>query len=239
MKGGVGHPVRLRFTKRGKVRFISHRDVARSFDRAIRIGRLPVAFTEGFSPRPKMSFGLALPVGAESDAEYLDMAFAEIVDLAVVAAALSAALPEGMEVTGATTLVERAPALQESVTSAEYAVGVVDAAWNPVALPELEDAVARFLARDTVPVVRVRKGKEREADLRPGVLGLGVRDAQVTMALATGTSGSRPGEVTDELGPGWQAGRVHRTKQWIERDGSRREPLEADTRPHADAVCAI
>lgn len=94
------------------------------------------------------------------------------------------------------------------------------------------------MARDAVPVVRVRKGKEREADLRAGVLELDVAGNALTMALATGSSGPRPGEVTDELGPGWQAGRVRRTKQWIERDGSRLEPLEADTCPHAEAACA-
>ena len=73
MRGDSGFPVRIRFAKRGKVRFISHRDVARAFERAFRIEQLPLAFTEGFSPRPKVSFGLALSVGHESDAEYLDV----------------------------------------------------------------------------------------------------------------------------------------------------------------------
>ena len=73
MRGSAGHPVRLRFTKRGKVRFISHRDVARAFDRAFRIEQLPLAFTEGFSPRPKVCFGLALSTGHEREAEYLDL----------------------------------------------------------------------------------------------------------------------------------------------------------------------
>jgi radical SAM-linked protein len=73
MRGDSGFPVRIRFSKRGKVRFISHRDVARAFERAFRIEQLPLAFTEGFSPRPKVSFGLALSVGHESDAEYLDV----------------------------------------------------------------------------------------------------------------------------------------------------------------------
>ena len=76
MKGSEGFPVRLGFTKRGKVRFVSHRDVARAFERAFRIEQLPLAFTLGFSPRPKVSFGLALSVGHESDAEYLDVELA-------------------------------------------------------------------------------------------------------------------------------------------------------------------
>src|SRR5271165_3080682 len=81
MRGGAANPVRLRYTKRGKIRWISHRDVARALERAFRITALPLAFTEGFSPRPKVSFGLALSTGHESDAEYLDLVFAEAVEL--------------------------------------------------------------------------------------------------------------------------------------------------------------
>ncbi len=81
MRGDAGFPVRLRFGKHGKVRFISHRDVARAFERAFRVEQLPLAFTQGFSPRPKVSFGLALSVGHESDAEYLDFELVEPVPL--------------------------------------------------------------------------------------------------------------------------------------------------------------
>lgn len=65
--------LRVRATKIGKVRFTSHRDAARMWERALRRAGLPVAFTEGFTPRPKISFGLALPTGAESIAEYVDI----------------------------------------------------------------------------------------------------------------------------------------------------------------------
>jgi radical SAM-linked protein len=65
--------VRLRFAKVGKVRWTSHRDVARMWERALRRIRLPLAYTQGFSPRPKVSFGLALSTGHESVAEYLDI----------------------------------------------------------------------------------------------------------------------------------------------------------------------
>ena len=78
--------VRFRFSKVGKVRFTSHRDVARLWERALRRAELPVALTEGFSPRPKVHFGLALPTGYESDGEYLDVDLrrpeAEALDLA-------------------------------------------------------------------------------------------------------------------------------------------------------------
>ena len=64
--------VRLRFTKLGKLRFLGHRDLARCWERAIRKAELPIAYSEGFSPRPRMHFGLALPTGCESEAEYGD-----------------------------------------------------------------------------------------------------------------------------------------------------------------------
>src|SRR5207344_1275721 len=94
MKGGAANPVRLRYTKRGKIRWISHRDVARALERAFRITKLPLAFTEGFSPRPKVSFGLALSTGHESDAEYLDLVFADEVDCDDLPPVLSEALPD-------------------------------------------------------------------------------------------------------------------------------------------------
>ena len=127
MRGTDGFPVRVRFTKRGKVRFISHRDVARGFERAFRIVELPLAFTLGFSPRPKVSFGLALSVGHESIAEYLDVELREPVDTGAWPERLSAALPEGIDVTGVAPLADRAPALQEAVTLVEYQVVVADA----------------------------------------------------------------------------------------------------------------
>ena len=122
MKGGAQFPIRLRYTKRGKVRWISHRDVARALERAFRIAALPLAFTEGFSPRPKVSFGLALSTGHESDAEYLDLVLTDDVDLDALACSLTEALPEGIAVSGAAPLVERAPALQEAVTAVEWRV---------------------------------------------------------------------------------------------------------------------
>src|SRR5262245_55300620 len=124
MRGDTGFPVRLRYAKRGRIRFISHRDVARAFERSFRIAELSLAFTGGFVPRPRVSFGGGLPVGCESDAEYLDVELAVPVDLDGLPARLTAGLPDGMVVDGAVALVPRAPALQESITALEYRVEV-------------------------------------------------------------------------------------------------------------------
>src|SRR5271156_1036582 len=96
--------IRFRFAKLGKIRFTSQRDVARMWERALRRARLPLAYTEGFSPRPQLSFGLALPTSAESLAEYLDVALdaeraAEAgIDVAELPAALNPLLPEGIDI---------------------------------------------------------------------------------------------------------------------------------------------
>ena len=236
MRGDSGFPVRVRFTKHGKVRFISHRDVARAFERAFRIEQLPLAFTEGFSPRPKVSFGLALSVGHESDGEYLDVELTEPVDTASLAERLTPALPEGMPATGAVRLIERAPALQESITEVQYRVVTVDGHGQPVPEEVLDAAASGALASDEIMVTRVRKGKESVDDLRPALRSIEVGhdgDTPVLdLTLLTQPRGARPREVLDALetfaGTGLTEHRVTRTSQWIERGGARLEPLEAD-----------
>jgi radical SAM-linked protein len=241
MRGDSGFPVRVRFAKRGKVRFISHRDVARAFERAFRIEQLPLAFTEGFSPRPKVSFGLALSVGHESDAEYLDVELTEPVDVDQLPRRLTAALPEGMESTGAVHLVERAPALQEAITEVQFRIAAVDGRGEPLSEELLRAAATGALARDELSVTRTRKGKESVDDIRPAIRTIQVaHDGErpvLDFALATQPRGARPREVLDALdtvvGVGLTEHRVCRTSQWIERGGARLEPLEADAFAHA------
>ena len=114
-----------RFTKRGKVRFVSHRDVARGLRAGVPDRRAcRSSFTLGFSPRPKVSFGLALSVGHESDAEFLDVELREPIDLDGLPEALTARPARGHRVTGVAALADRAPALQEAVTAVEWQIEV-------------------------------------------------------------------------------------------------------------------
>jgi radical SAM-linked protein len=241
--------VRLRYAKRGKVRWISHRDVARALERAFRISELPLAFTEGFSPRPKVSFGLALSTGHESDAEYLDLELVREIDLDALPDVLSAALPEGMQVTGAERLVERAPALQEIVTAVEWRVGVVDGAGAPVAATDLGARIERALAAAELPAERRRKGRQVVEDVRPVIRRIDVIDepreaeatTEVIMELSTQPRSAKPGEILAAIARVSRASgdlvetRALRLHQWIERDGTRLEPHDADTRPRARA----
>lgn len=238
MRGDTGHPVRLRFAKRGKIRFVSHRDVARAFERGLRIAGLPVAHTAGFAPRPKISFGLALGVGYESDAEYLDVELRDPADPAALPDLLNPGLPPGLAVTGAAALAWRAPALQESVTAVGYHL-------TPAGMGRdtLGAAAAAVLAAAALPVATTRKAQPVVVDVRPSLRHLTVDPDghRLTVEVSTQPRPARPPEILAALRtlaavePGDGEDRVLRTHQWIERDGARCEPLAADRAPSAPA----
>ncbi len=252
MRGDTGFPVRVRYSKQGKVRWISHRDVARAFERALRIEQLPLAFTLGFSPRPKVSFGLALSTGYESEAEYLDLELSAPVDLEPLPARLTAALPIGIEVDAVVELEERAPALQEAVAAVTWRVEVTHDDGQPVSEATLRALVAGARSAPVLEVTQVRKGRSSVSDVAPAIRRLEVLDAPgetfssaiVEMELVTQPRGAKPSEVVAAIAgmspsPVTLAvGRAVRTHQWIERDGARCEPLDADTRPRVPQVRA-
>jgi radical SAM-linked protein len=244
MRGDTGFPVRVRYAKRGKVRWISHRDVARAFERALRIEQLPLAFTLGFSPRPKVSFGLALSTGYESEAEFLDLELAEPIELESLPARLTAALPIGLEVDAVVALEERAPALQEVVAAVTWQVEVTDDDGEVITVELLTELVERANRAAVLEVTQVRKGRASVADVRPAIRRLEVLDGTLEMELLTQPRGAKPSEVVAAIA-GFSSpamtlvvGRAVRTHQWIERDGARCEPLDADTRPCVPEVRA-
>jgi radical SAM-linked protein len=240
--------VRLRFTKLGKVRWTSHRDLARMWERALRRASLPIAHTAGFTPRPKVSFGLALPTGHESVAEYIDVELetAEF-DVSTLPARLSPALPTGIDVTGAAVVDDRASSLQEAVTSCTWELEAVGAPPD-----EVEALITRALAAGSLVLTRERKGVAVTDDVRPAIvaasvvgpppcLGEGYVDhmpgALVVAELGIHPRSLRPAEFLTALRPGLREGHVRRTYQWIVRDGARWEPLPlgATDAPHAEA----
>jgi len=217
--------LRARFTKIGKVRWTSHRDVARMWERALRRSRVPVSYTAGFTPRPQLSFGLALPTGCESVAEYLDIVLDEPVEPAELARGVGSVLPEGVDVVGAGVVEPGTNSLQEDVSSCTWEIHVPG-----VALADLDVAIGRALDADSLPIRRERKGRDVVDDLRPSVLALSCAGADADGALllaelGTRPRGVRPTELAQALGV--ELGLSRRTCQWIERDGSRWEPLTA------------
>jgi radical SAM-linked protein len=216
------------------------------WERALRRVELPVAYSGGFSPRPKVSFGLALPTGHESVAEYLDVELVTApLDLVSLPARLTPALPVGVDVLAAAVIDDRAGSLQEEVTSTSWEL-------EAVGLPEdeLVVLVQRTLAAESVVVTRERKGAVVTDDVRPGIISLTVLGpspcvelgyeghavgAVLACELGTRPRGLRPAELLRAMGPGLEEGHVRRLHQWIERDGARWEPLPdgATDAPHA------
>ena len=90
--------LRIRYAKRGRLRFTSHRDFGRAFERAIRRAGLPIAYSSGFSPHPRISYANASPTGAASEAEYLEIGLVEVCDPAEVRRRLDEALPDGLDI---------------------------------------------------------------------------------------------------------------------------------------------
>jgi radical SAM-linked protein len=218
--------LRLRFSKKGKIRFTSHRDVARMWERALRRSGLPVAYSQGFVPHPLVSFGLALPTGCESDGEYLDVRLGEALagetPVARMPAALSALLPDGIELQVASYVEETERSLQQAVGSCTWELEVLG-----VSSEELVERVNTLLAAPILTVRRERKGRPTEDNVRPAILALSTTGSHghLQAELATRPLGVRPGDLVTALGTEAVLGMARRTHQWIERDGARFEPL--------------
>jgi radical SAM-linked protein len=244
---------RVRFTKLGKIRFLSHRDLARVWERGLRRSDVRVAYSEGFSPRPRLSFGLALSTGYESLGEYLDIDLHPDagIDPADLPAIVSPSLPDGMTAQVAVPLEPGSGSLQSAVTSSSWHLQVVGP--EPAAV---SDAVAAALAAEELPLVVERKGSEVTVDARPAILALAIADPGEPAApgvaslhpstvleaeLATQPRSLRPAELLRALDPSWLEGRVLRTHQWTLVDGARCEPIPlgdlgargATSTPHA------
>ena len=235
-----GLRVRVQFSKTGKIRWTSHRDVARMWERAFRRTDLPLAYSVGFSPRPKVSFGLALSTGHESVAEYLDLELdrerIEGLDVAALPERLSAALPDGISVIAAAVIGDRRDSLQHEVTSTTFEITASGAS-----LDELDAAVEAALASPSLVITRTMKGVAAADDVRPAILAVEVLEVvsgddgrpcvRFTAELATQPRGLRPAELLTALSavgsPALEEVRVRRTHQWISRaDGARVGPLD-------------
>jgi radical SAM-linked protein len=193
--------IRLRYAKRGRLRFTSHRDFGRAFERAVRRADVPVAFSSGFTPHPRISYAGASPTGAASEAEYLEVGLRERCDPEDVRARLDAVLPDGLDVLEA---VDARPgaSLADRLEASRWLLHLpsvdVDAAVA---------AVEAFLARESVEVERMTKKGRRTFDCRAAVTSLaavadegsGPECAILEVVLRHGTPSVRPDDVLTGL----------------------------------------
>ena len=158
--------LRIRYAKRGRLRFTSHRDFSRAFERAVFRARVPMAYSSGFNPHPRISYAGAAPTGSASEAEYLELALAAVVDPATIHASLAEALPDGLDVVE----VVESPggSLADLLEASRWRLEV------PGAVEDVEADVAAFLAATEVTVQRMSKKGMRDLDARAPVLSLHV-----------------------------------------------------------------
>ncbi len=208
---------RCRLAKLGRARFLSHLDLMRTVGRAFRRAGIDLVHSAGFHPHPLLSFGPALAVGVESQAEYFEAVTAkEGYAAETLLAALNAVLPEGIRLLFAAPPAPAAGTLAQ-IDAASYRVWLV----SPPGAPE---AFAALAGRDSLPVVR----RDRELDLRPLLLDLelaGLDQGELGILGVTGGSGNlRPEEILN-LVPGVKARRIVRTGLYRRDGGHLREPI--------------
>jgi radical SAM-linked protein len=157
--------LRIRYAKRGRLRYTSHRDFGRAFERALRRAGIPMAYSSGFSPHPRISYATASPTGAASEAEYLEIGLAETCRPDLVARELDAALPIGLDILA---VVEADGAsLSDRLSGSLWQIGLPD-----VDQAVIDRAVAAFLAAESALTERMTKNGIREIDARASVVRL-------------------------------------------------------------------
>jgi radical SAM-linked protein len=204
--------VRLKFAKNEAVRYIGHLDLYRAWERIIRRAGLPLAYSQGFNPHPRLNLASALPLGFTSACELLDLWLETPTPLPEVQRLLQAACPPGIEILQAEAVDDREPALPGRVRSAEFTITLLDD------IPDLQARIDQLLAAASLP----RSRRDKAYDLRPLVEALEAlppdeeRRPRLRMVLSAreGATG-RPEELLDALGVQAGAARVHRTNLFL------------------------
>ncbi len=184
---------RIRFRKGGDVRFVSHRDLLRTLERSARRAELPLAWTRGFNPRPRIAVAQALPLGVEGLAEVLEVVLTESLPAADLVARWGAQMPPGLALGEGRELPLRARPAQ--ATLVRYEIALAD---PPADLPA---RVAALLAAPTARIERRGKDGSRPVDVRPFLLECAAEGSRLRLALRAGNEGTaRPEEVLVALG---------------------------------------
>lgn len=212
----------IKFAKESPMRFLSHLDLMRVWQRAIRRAALPVAYSAGFNRHPKISFASALAVGVTSEGEYLDILFDKQLDGAAFER-LAETLPHGLKMVDWRQIPEATPALMSLVCAAQWEL--------PLQADEsrhLQEAVQRLLSAVSLPVERERKNRLKTVDIRPLIYRLEAdeKESCLRMLLASGGEGVvRPGEILKLLRLPAVEGRVHRTELYVASGRCFQEPM--------------
>jgi len=206
--------LRVKFSRGGELKFISHLDIMRLWERALRRARIKLAYSEGFNPRPRVSLAAPLAVGITSEAELMDIFVNGTISPHWFTSSVSRQLPPGIEISTVYQIAGNLPSLQSQVRFAEYTVLVN----KELGQDEMKTAISGLLSLEKLPWSHLRDTGKRSYDLRALIDNIQLVDSDdncytVSMRLRCDNSGSgRPEQVTLALGLTDYPVSVHRTR---------------------------
>jgi radical SAM-linked protein len=161
--------VRMSYSKVDGARFLGAKEVATMFSRAVRRAQLPIAYSQGFHPLPRLSFGPALPMGVESEEEFIDLELSEHLPAAEIGARLNAELPRGFSVQWAEIIDLRVPSIDASIRAFRYAIGLDSLPTTKREPAFLAEALSAYHTAASVPLRKHTRGGEKIVDAKPFV----------------------------------------------------------------------
>ena len=173
--------IRLRFAKKGAMRYLSHLELLNVFTRAVSRGEVPILFSQGFHPHPRFSFATATSVGVESSAEYMDMFVAAYISADEVLQRLNKALPEGLQILEATQIDAKSPSLSTLIDRTRYRI-----TFDEQLSERLPELCVQFLAHTDYVIQRKKKSNIQNVDLRGEVISLTASGASLELVAGRG-----------------------------------------------------
>lgn len=186
--------IRIQFTKNGPMRFVGHLDFVRTLQKIFRKSNIPIAFSEGYSPRPIFSIAAPLAVGVSGEGEYLDLELAQDVPLDELMKTINACCPDGLMMTGAVEIDKKEPAAMGIVSASSYRVTTKPEQFTA-------EQIEAFLNQEAIVIKKMTKsGKYKDMDLRPGIFEMNWEQDGIYVTVATGsTFNIRPEMVLEAL----------------------------------------
>ena len=229
--------IRTRVIKGSEVRFISHLDFMNTITRALRRADLPIAYSQGYNPRPELSFASALAVGLTSDSEYIDFVLRKEIAPVEFKNRLNEKFPSGIRIAEAREVSLGLDSLMSVINAGRY---LVQLEFNRLLKAgEVSEIIDDFMEQEKIEIIRRRRNKsDRELDLRPMIfslelVGVGKKEATVNMLVQTGSSGNvRPQEVMRALANCYEVVKspkminIHRVGLYIKEGAKLKDPIE-------------
>lgn len=223
------HSFRVRFVKEPSQRYLSHLELIKGIERAIRRAQLEMVYSEGFHPHPKLSFGPALAVGIASGDEYFDLELSRDYPPEQILESLNKSLTEGLKVLAVKKILHRVKPLNAIINRASY---VMILRADPREHQEIIDQLNKLLTSTSVEILRTNKDGQKIVNIRPWLhtLTIRIKDDDLLELEFVGEIGSggnlRPSDLFGVISRPVEVLTITRTGLWHEEDGTVTRPLD-------------